>query len=1038
MRSLLAESTRRIILIILTWIVIAHSSLLFGQVVTLQETGSSAKRIDVVLVGDGYTSDELDKFASDVNTFLTGFFQEEPFREYRNYFNVRRIDVASLESGVDHPERSPAVFKNTAFDATYNCSGIQRLICVSTGKVFNAIGVLPPSQRDLVLVIVNDSEYGGSGGVVGVASTNSASVEIMLHEVGHTLAFLADEYTSQPPNCIDSVEPTERNATKETTRSLIKWNSWIDPATAVPTSGNALGVPGLYLGSKYCPNTLYRPTFDSKMRSLGRSYDQVNTERFVWRFYDFATPIEAQVPSTTALTLAQGQAQQFSVTTPGPRTHTLTVNWQLNGDAAATGNTFTLQTNSLAVGIHTVTVVVADGTQLVRSDPGSLLTQQVTWTITVSPAPGETIPPTVSFTMPAAGSTVAGSVLVVADAVDNVAVAGVQFKVDDVNLGEEDTTFPYSIVWDTTGVLNGPHELTAVARDSSNNIGTSSIIVTSNNLTSSPVVISEVRSTPGPDGTVTISWKTDLPSDSQVEFGTTKNYGQSTTIDLSLTTAHSVNLSDLSSNSTYHYRVRSRRAPNTLAISGDATLLTYSFIDLGGMSRTTDGLGSLVTGYARLQPGPSNTTPAGVAIFSYRPQGIVVSETGVPDAPLMASGRTYAEVSATGAVNTGLALANPNNVGVRISFDLRNEGGNIVRSGFKDLEPREHFSGFLDQDPFFADRGFRGTFSYTATLPVSVIVLRGLFNERAASEFLMSTLPVIDLSLGTRTGTQVIPHFAAGGGFTTQILLVNSTGSPQTGTIEFLDAGSPTRTGLPLEVNIDGSSKSNTNYLVPANGAAKFVITGALPGLASGSVHVIPSGGGPVPTPLAIFTYKPGAVTASEAIVPVTMGRALRTYVELSSASLINAGIAIANPSAGPGTVTLSLTGLDGSPVVTETTLQLPGSGQIVGFLDQLMPSLVGQSIQGVLRITTDLPSISFVGLRSHYNERSDFLMSTTPVSLENAALGSAERFFPQVANGDGFTTQFILFSGSSGQAANGNVSFFGSAGGAPMSLEVR
>ena len=736
--------------------------------------------------------------------------------------------------------------------------------------------------------------------------------------------------------------------------------------------------------------------------------------------------------------MVQGQVQQFSVATPNPRTHSLTLGWKLNGNDAAIGSTFILATDTLAVGIHTVTVVAADGTATVRSDPGSLLTQQVTWTITVSPAPVETTPPTVSFTVPTTGSTVAGSVLVVADAMDNVAVAGVQFRVDDVNLGQEDTAFPYSISWDTTGVSNGQHTLTAVARDSSNNIGVSSITVTSNNPTSSEVVISEVRSSPGSDGTVTITWTTDWPSDSQVDFGTTTNYGESTTLDTSLTTTHSVNLSGLFSNSTYHYRVKSRNAANTLAISSDATLLTYSFSNLGGMSRITDGAGILANGYARLQPGPSNTTPSGVAVFSYRQQGIVVSETGVPDSPLIVSGRTYSEVSATGSLNTGVSFANPNNVDVRISFDLRDENGNLVRSGFKDMEPGEHFSGFLDQAPFFADLGFRGTLSFTSTLPVSAIAIRGLFNERAPSDFIMSTLPVIDLSHGTHSGTQVMPHFAAGDGFTTQILLVNPTGTPQTGTIEFLDAGSATRAALPIVVNIDGSPNSGTNYSVAANGAAKLVITGASPGLASGSVHVIPTGGGPAPTPLVIFTYKPGAVTVSEAIVPVTMGTAFRTYVELSAASQINAGIAISNMSAVPGTVTLSMTGLDGSPLVTETPLQLPGSGQIVGFLDQLIPSLAGQSLQGVLRITTTLPSISVVGLRSRYNERSDFLMSTTPVTLENEPPSSADRFFPQVVNGGNFTTQFILFSGTSGQDASGNLSFFGAVTGTPMSLEVR
>ena len=109
MRALLALSTRRIIQAILACMVIGHLGLLFGQdVFVLQETGPSAKRIDVVVVGDGYTSGELSKFHSDVNLFLAGFFQEEPFREYQNYFNVRRIDVRvahSLRDAIGREER---------------------------------------------------------------------------------------------------------------------------------------------------------------------------------------------------------------------------------------------------------------------------------------------------------------------------------------------------------------------------------------------------------------------------------------------------------------------------------------------------------------------------------------------------------------------------------------------------------------------------------------------------------------------------------------------------------------------------------------------------------------------------------------------------------------------------------------------------------------------------------------------------------------------------------------------------------------------
>ena len=91
-----------------------------------------------------------------------------------------------------------------------------------------------------------------------------------------------------------------------------------------------------------------------------------------------------------------------------------------------------------------------------------------------NPAPlsGDTTPPTVSVTAPASGN-VSGTINVTANATDNDAVAGVQFKLDGANLGAEDTSAPYSIAWDTTTAPNGPHTLTAVARDLSGNAATS-------------------------------------------------------------------------------------------------------------------------------------------------------------------------------------------------------------------------------------------------------------------------------------------------------------------------------------------------------------------------------------------------------------------------------------------------------------------------------------------------------------------------------------------------------------------------------------
>ncbi|MCX8194611.1 MAG: Ig-like domain-containing protein [Candidatus Micrarchaeota archaeon] len=89
----------------------------------------------------------------------------------------------------------------------------------------------------------------------------------------------------------------------------------------------------------------------------------------------------------------------------------------------------------------------------------------------------DTTPPTVSITSPANGSTVNGTITITATASDNVAVAGVQFKVDGANLGSEDTTAPYSVVWNSSSVSPGQHTISAVARDTSNNTATATIVV---------------------------------------------------------------------------------------------------------------------------------------------------------------------------------------------------------------------------------------------------------------------------------------------------------------------------------------------------------------------------------------------------------------------------------------------------------------------------------------------------------------------------------------------------------------------------------
>jgi hypothetical protein len=354
-------------------------------VTTIRNNGDSANRVDFVIMGDGYTVEELAKYQADVEAFVQGMFSQEPFKEYQRYFNVHRVDVTSNESGADHPERSPPVFKGTALGAAYNCAGIQRLICVDVSNV-NAVlsRSVPPDQREVVLVIVNDPEYGGSGGAVAVASVDPAVVELILHELGHSFGLLADEYGGPPPPaCNSSFEPPQMNATKETVREQIKWRNWISPSTPIPTSGSQPEVPGLYEGAIYCDTGLFRPTFNSKMRSLFQPYEQINSEQLVKRIYNWVSPIDSTEPIFTAVTLARGSSNTFRVHVPQPFGHTLDATWKVNGLIVATGEEFTLNSSGLAIGLHSVEVAVTDSTQFVRIDPDQALRESRTWNLTV-------------------------------------------------------------------------------------------------------------------------------------------------------------------------------------------------------------------------------------------------------------------------------------------------------------------------------------------------------------------------------------------------------------------------------------------------------------------------------------------------------------------------------------------------------------------------------------------------------------------------------------------------------------------------------
>ena len=194
-----------------------------------------------------------------------------------------------------------------------------------------------------------------------------------------------------------------------------------------------------------------------------------------------------------------------------------------------------------------------------------------------TPIVADTTLPIVAVSSPADGATVAGAnVTVSATASDNTAVVGVRFTVDGINLGNEVTTAPYSVAWNTTGLDNGTHVVAAIARDAAGNSASASVNVTVNN----PPIVSGVAVSSITQTSATVSWTTNTLTDSAINYGLTSTYGSSTTLDPTLVKSHVQTITGLSPSTPYHFQVVSTDAVSNQAVSSDAVFTTAAPPDI--------------------------------------------------------------------------------------------------------------------------------------------------------------------------------------------------------------------------------------------------------------------------------------------------------------------------------------------------------------------------------------------------------------------------------------------------------------------------
>lgn len=420
--------------------------------------------------------------------------------------------------------------------------------------------------------------------------------------------------------------------------------------------------------------------------------------------------------------------------------------------------------------------------------------------------------------------------------------------------------------------------------------------------------------------------------------------------------------------------------------------------------------------------------------MSYRKGGILLSEATLPLSQVLRSGRIAVQMNDV--VGTGFIASNPGTDAVTLTFHVVDENGGNLYSGTVYIPARVQMSAMLNQSPFAPasqakiDLTRARTFTFSSSGPVGMAAIHAFTNEH--SDLLFTSVPVVPLGT-TDSFPNVFAHFVTGGGWNTQLELVNPTDNLLSGVATFFNGNvSDVQNGTPRE---------QVAYNIPPRSAVTIQPSGASSAVQPGWIRVTPSSGMPSPSGFVTLSFQTGGITTSRtAIPPTTIGSSFRLFVETSGDAgrpgSSQSAFAISNPADDSATVGFQLLGLDGTPAGPQTSLMVPAHNHTAMFLNQLTGFENLQShFQGFLQITGQ--SIAVVGLKIRYNERGDLVVVTTPPAGSESLAPYAKSLFPYFADGGGFTTQFLLFSPTPGQDITGSLSFIDSAGN-PLPLPLR
>jgi hypothetical protein len=361
------------------------------------DQAETAKRINIVIVPDGYTYAEKSVMESHADAMVAYFRAKTPYKEHDPFLNYILVYAYSTQSGTD--ECDCGTIKDTAMASRFPNDGYpcgdsgNRCLYYGTGCDTNSSANITAAELrapavDKTIVMVNTARYGGCGGVRAVYSAaNSSATEVAVHELGHSLGGLADEYGGS--GCGYAADGINTSLDKVSGG----WPEWI-PALGAPKEGG-----------QYHDKCVYRPQTNCDMRALGYAFCAVCSQRWSLVYFGHTrvaptAPIDSVSPGSP-LTVFVGDPVTFSAATRlsvgAGVTNSLTWQLQAPGDpgptTVATG-TASWEHAFAVEGSHTVTLEVVADTNFVKPAKYGSNRDTATWTVdVVRPEPGEVSPP---------------------------------------------------------------------------------------------------------------------------------------------------------------------------------------------------------------------------------------------------------------------------------------------------------------------------------------------------------------------------------------------------------------------------------------------------------------------------------------------------------------------------------------------------------------------------------------------------------------------------------------------------------------------